>query len=332
MLIINVLRVCMCRAWQTAGMSKKGRVLQAVVKKSLKRERGAYTGMQRLALAISVFMAAACGSPAAAGKNKKRGFDCTIGISYQLPEDPQVLPSWLYTAAREWCSRLCREKILPGLPSNLSWVKHGHFARAAKLWFDHLFLHFNVEPSKPLHRRGTHNIPDIVLDECIAVVVHNQYLTKKEAEHEDPYLKMVMYTYDCSIFYLFNKMKERNPAFKKCLVFEPKVMKSPREMTYRVIYSQLMKYGGLERLMRYVWVDQKKLYVTPSPHGMRAWGLFHMPGGTHLAGKHPLCAPKWSKSCVYYYAAVNAVLGPIGTFVTTGCKGPRTASSPYVVS
>ena len=51
-----------------------------------------------------------------------------------------------------------------------------------------------------------HLIPDSILDECIAHVVHNHYNTMEETKVVHGFIQAVLQKYHCSILYLFNAM------------------------------------------------------------------------------------------------------------------------------
>ncbi len=334
-----------------AGHPHGGAPPPPVVKTKTKRERVLFPGVQRLALAVSVVVAAVVGALPAAVREPPAGAppvhmplvdgqEVPVGTTHPFLSADDV-PSWLLKIAKEWCKEMCARHILPGLPEATGWIGgSGHFARNARHWFKKLVTQYDASrPPAPLiqHRARKHNIPDGVLDFCVNIVAWHGYLNKAGAAHDDPFIQLVMKAYDCSVFYLWRRLKEHNPHFQKCLLFEPKMMLSAHVKSLRIAYSHYMK-ESFEALLCYVWVDQKQVYISKefkggsNSKGWRAWGLIHKPGGTRITMPTPWCQDKWDGISVYYYAAVNAILGAVCIHLTSGCKGPGAPVSMYKVS
>jgi hypothetical protein len=286
--------------------------------------------MERLALAVSVILAAAGCIPG-------RG---VVGPVYQIPVTG-YLPKAVTTCAVKWVKELTTQHILPGLRNldDVPWLMQRHGARDVRSWFSTLFKTFDLNTARPdtmglPHRGGKDVIPNDVLDECIKDVVTTGYRNRWQAGHRDVYIQNVCKEYECTNFYLFRRMFVREPRLRWCVKLCPKMVLSEQHMADRVKYCERMKRTSLDALKAYIFVDQKKLYIAPK-HAMKCWGLLGegYQGGKAEVVRHPLLSSKkWRGAAVYYYAAVNAVLGPIGIFLTTGSQGPGALTSKFMVS
>jgi hypothetical protein len=128
-------------------------------------------------------------------------------------------------------------------------------------------------------------------------------------------------------------MQEHEPDLRWCVTLSPKLELSDACVAQRVQYSENMLKLSNDEMYSIVWIDQKKLYLAPKDD-IRCWGLYHRPQGDHdnEVYKHPLNNPAYNGYCVYYYSAVNAVLGPVGLYATTGCCGKGVLKTKYKVS
>jgi hypothetical protein len=283
-------------------------------------KRDEYSMRQRIAFAVCAVLAAVCAAP-------KSG---AAVDSHEIPESAE-LPRQVKSRAYKWVQYLTDNNILPGLTPVAAWNKGRHGARAIETWFKNFWERGTVETYKPKARKRQHEIPDDVLHECINRVASGCYRTRKQACELDPYLQEITKTYDVSYIYLWDRMREYDPSLQWCVKKVPKMDLAPHVKAQRVAYSQQMKQNGLMKLLSYVWIDQKKLFISPQD-AARFWGKKGDDPDSNMVLKHPLSASKYSGYCVYYYAAVNAMLGVVGIYMTTGTVGPGVGKSEYLVS
>ena len=240
----------------------------------------------------------------------------------------------LLQKAGEWVKRLCELEFLPGVRAASEWLETetGHLARGVRTCLKQLVTAHSVV-GEPGPRARVHEIPEDILDECVRVVAANHYRTRWQAGQHCEFLQKVMTQYDCTIFYLFERMQEHEPDLRWCVTLSPKFELSHECTAKRLQYSHDMLKLSRQEMHSIVWIDQKKMYLALQDD-IKCWGLYHRPRGEgdDEVDTHPLNSPQHKGDCIYYYAAVNAVLGPVGLYTTTGCHGAGVKPSEYKVS
>ena len=97
---------------------------------------------------------------------------------------------------------------------------------------------------------------------------------------------------------------------------------TPEQKAVRVRLANRLLAMEEQRMRRYlhrvIWIDSKRLYVVP--HGRKVWA----PKNAQLTvedPRMPTTGRQLKSKCIFYYAAVNAVTGPLLVKLATGTTG-----------
>lgn len=232
---------------------------------------------------------------------------------------------------------LCDTVLVEGVGLAGTWLSSKNATRSIRYWYGNL-LKFGTIRSRYKHESHAkkHAIPDEVLHECIRQIMLHHYKSKHDAHYNNSYIWSVCQQYDCDIIYLWRYMHMADSRLAKCIHLQPRMKLSKELKEARVQYCREMSQRS--DLDNFIWVDQKKLYV--SPKELKAWGLRGVKhddvkvtdedleeGADLRVGDYVYDielmdhCPK--TVCLYLYVAVNAKLGAICLVKCTGtiCPG-----------
>ena len=243
---------------------------------------------------------------------------------------------------------LKKGNILAGVPPSGSWLAKKHATTVIRYWVKQLArgrMGFKAQ-RKP--RKPKYDLSSAQLQACITEVTQNRCETPQVALDVCESVQAAMLASGCGLLYLWRKMRAYDPEFK------PRVLSFKRELTQeqkdaRYEYAEAHKQRRMRlRKTQYeafralgltptpldlmVFVDQKKFYISAGDK-VKVWMSPRcsaaVPGDAvevpDLRGKGGV---SW---CIYYYSAVNALMGPVAIIMCSGCSGPGVEQSAYTV-
>jgi hypothetical protein len=211
---------------------------------------------------------------------------------------------------------------------NTEWLNEKHISRTIRDSYSLLSgssAQASRKKGKP-HKKQ-HVLTEQQLDEAIAAVSKGCHPTMADAALHCRYIHDLLATAGCSTRYLWCAMCNHDPTFRKRGMVEPhRTITADWRKKRRDYILQMQRRAAADPtfLKRVCWVDQKQVYLVSSHQGFRRWCQRHGIEGpsqqdlvlecTHMDGKYR----NW---VVYYYAIVNAVLGPFYICMVTGTHG-----------
>lgn len=238
-------------------------------------------------------------------------------------------------------------KVWGAVPACGSWLNPKHAATVIRYWVGKAVSKGWVLTSLRKPRKLKYHISAAQLEACINEVTRKRCQSMSEAEQICESIQAVTHATGCSTLYLWGKMREYDPEFKaRPLTFKRELTQEQKDARYE--YAELhmgkrlsgrawlaLRLAGVKEpsyLDLVVFVDQKKLYVTPTGI-IKAWGSPHSPSA--VANDAVAVPDQRGKGgvtwCIYYYSAVNALTGALGIWMCTGCSGAGVETSPYKV-
>jgi hypothetical protein len=170
-------------------------------------------------------------------------------------------------------------------------------------------------------------MPDDVAEKCIELLLAGYTFRNKryyftsvnDALKRNSELKALADQYGYNNNTLLKRLKKTDHTLtRRVLHFVKQLSRSTKDE--RLQYCWLLLLRGQEGLRRYlarvIWVDSKKMYICPEDY------LVYAPKDANLlVTDHRLPNSSYDVKKINYYAATNAVLGPVFFKICTGTTG-----------
>jgi hypothetical protein len=213
-------------------------------------------------------------------------------LSMDPTQDP---PDEVITLAR---SLLMSELFIRGLGLGAEWLPAHNEARTIMTWWLHFITHYTLTDYHPKTLHVDHPISDYLLDLCIQDVMHHYYTDRIDCFTRSITLQLVAVECQCSLAYLWKRMKAHEPGLKWLVTVEPRLQLSEALKAARVAYSKIMLVElGAGLLRYYIWIDQKKTWIRPGKK-LKVWVVRRKQKGAdqtehHTVVETPLLGPEF---------------------------------------
>jgi hypothetical protein len=204
------------------------------------------------------------------------------------------------------------------------WLYGDHATETVRRHLTRYLEYGTVDPTVRYHEPlgPRHPISDLELRACIDAVCVAACHSKHSAEIECPLLRSTAQAHGCSIDYVWRAMQAFDPSFR-CTTLTCKLELSEKVLAERLRYiarwtADLEKDSSL--LSRVIWIDQKLIHLTPQGT-IRIYICDDVHLDTDVLEFSKLRGHAVKSPCIYYYSAVNALMGPVAIIMCTGTKG-----------
>lgn len=184
-------------------------------------------------------------------------------------------------------------------------------------------------------RQHMDRVSEADMDDCLQGIIQatdaGLWLHSREvAATHVPAIQAVLQKYGITTNHLFRLLQAHDSHLRVLVIAEPKPPFTDDAKKAHLQHVAHMRGLRKETLDRYVWIDQKKVRVVPEG-SIKGWAVQgHVSKEAIIT--NPLLDQQHKGWSLYYYLAVNSIVGAVLIKPMTGCHGAGVEPTEYLVS